>query len=231
MLIFRRVADVGKDSFYPNDSSKVSSNALSEFDEVSQQLIREYGLPSHVFISPYSVARESVKNINDDIIIIDPEIGRLQIETDELLNPKTLDNNPVFDTSIDDFKYRIANRVRRLIQIGSRKVIWVVTHTDVIRQFITLQKIEKIPRDITVDCVISAKCMLSRMSTTQKPIINDVVSSNQCPKCNRNNCICDAISATLRNVCMGCGQVPCMCIPKSSTCNRCRQINCRCQRY
>lgn len=238
MLIFRRVADVGKDRLYPDDSSKVSERALNDFDTVSEKLVKSYGPPAHVYVSPYGVARESVKNIDNNLIIIDPEIGRLQMNEAVSLNPLTVNHNPVFDTSINDFKDRCTARFRRLIQNGSRKVIWVVTHADVIRHFSVTQKIDDVPRDITVGYVISSTCVLaSRLSTmvAQQPEpvpvkkIKKVKKPQGCVRCNRVTCICDAISASLGNTCLRCGKIPCHCTPKG--CSSCGQLQCICHTY
>lgn len=229
MLIVRRVADVQNDKMYPDDSNRVTMESRDIFDSVSEKLIKDYGNPEVVFITPYAVGLESVKSLDQSIVVVDSEIGKLQLEHSTRLRDQTTKLNPVYDSSIDDFKNRIMHRNRRLIQIGNRKVVWVVTHEEVIRQFAVIHKLSDVPRKIPVDYVISAQCTLSRMSTTvsSETPVKPQRSPPKCINCNKVSCICDEISASLSDICMRCGRHPCSCIVIK--CKNCGQTNCICK--
>jgi hypothetical protein len=49
-----------------------------------------------------------------------------------------------------------------LVQIGATKIIWVITHPDVIRHMATTQSMKDIPKEIPMNYTIAFSCSLSK---------------------------------------------------------------------
>lgn len=249
MLILRRIAIENRDTKYPQDPSKLLEKSLKDFIEVNEKMVEQHGVPDYVFVSPFASARKSAETLPEDYrIIYDPEIGKHITNRKLLIQKETEDLLPVFDSNIEDFKNRVAHRFRRLVQIGSSRVIWVITHTDVMKEILTSQHKKDIPRDIPVTYVVAMTCTLSRVANPQQPKTLPVMTMQKkerereksklktkitkeketpiCRKCKRNECICDAISASLDSFCQKCQKEPCVCIKHA--CMDCMTYPCEC---
>lgn len=247
MLILRRLSLEIRDKETPFDSDKLNEESLKEFSEISEKLIVDFKKPDCIFISPYAASRMSIESLVDLKVIIDPEIGKCQINKNVTLKQSTEDLYPVFDYDIDDFKSRIDHRFRRLVQIGSMNVIWVITHPDVMRHILTSQKVADIPIDISVKYVVSMSCTLSKAVRSmhviqKKPVKEEMIYKEKaiiktlkkktgkptCNRCKKKKCICEEMKASLDSACKRCGLIPCVCIHVN--CYNCGQIQCICAR-
>lgn len=161
MFILRRVCYEEKDSKYPFDSAKILPDSRDEFNKISEDLVKRYNEPDFVFVSPYAAAIETVKNLPYKVIV-DPEIGKFQSNRNALLKQSTEDNLPVYDVNLEDFRSRVNHRFRRLVQIGATKVIWVVTHPDVIRHIASTQSMKDVPKEIPTNYTIAFSCSASK---------------------------------------------------------------------
>jgi hypothetical protein len=134
MLIVRPTPPTSHSNTYPDDSNKVSQEALNDFDALSEKLIADYGMPTYIFSTPYAVSRRCLKSLAlQTSVNADPEVGKYNNKYDARLTEGTQQDLAVFDIDRLDFEDRIRHRLKRLIQISTKHTIWVVTHPEVIQ--------------------------------------------------------------------------------------------------
>lgn len=247
MLVLRRIAVENRDAKYPQDTDNILKKSLEDFVKTTEKILDENEAPDYVFVSPFASARRCVETLDDSYrILYDPEIGKHITSRKSLLQKETEDLLPVFDSNMEDFKNRIAHRFRRLAQIGSSKVIWVITHQDVMKEILTAQKSKDIPKEIPVTYVVSMSCTLSRVANPQQQRTIPSTTSREskqkqkskekekrgpkvevlCRKCKKEECICDAIYASLEGFCQRCHKDPCICVKR--VCMDCMKFPCEC---
>lgn len=144
MIIYIRHGDDDGPVEHRHDQ-RLSEKGKKRSSRMAKRLIKRFGHPSIIYVSPFQRTLETVAAMSGQFkrtvtLKIDPKLSRYfssKEQADPSVYPETKKVNvPIYEKK-DDFKRRVKDhihRTRKAKHHKSSKVVWVITHTLVIKE-------------------------------------------------------------------------------------------------
>ena len=143
VIVIRHANDEGYDQKYKHDQ-KITKEGKKASSKLSKKLIRKYGEPDEIIYGPMIRTRQTalymLKEIQSDVTVKrDNRISRYFTQEEQKkpgVSTYTLSNKIPIQETHSDFKKRCRSFTEEKIKpnMKSKKIVWVITHTLVIKQ-------------------------------------------------------------------------------------------------
>jgi len=143
MIIYiRHGEDFDAEATVHHHDGDLTSEGRERSRLLAQYLVRTYGKPDRVYLSPFRRCRSTFQAMQGAIdtlpkVKIDASLSR-HFSRREQANPqvtkRTQRHRPPIEESLHDFHHRARYRAERLRQRRDRSVIWCITHALVFKQ-------------------------------------------------------------------------------------------------
>jgi broad specificity phosphatase PhoE len=145
VIYIRHGDDSNSDSIYTNDPT-ISKNDYPKIRNIGKNLIKKYGHPDLILVSPMFRTIETCgvfKDLFDQPchIKVSPELSRLftsKQRNPRTIHPRTLKHNPPLHEDSRMFKNRVDDHIETMFKNKyykrTKPVIWCITHALVIKR-------------------------------------------------------------------------------------------------
>ena len=155
IIYIRHGEDKSRNYKYKYDP-KLTRRGKDDAKELTEKLLKQYGVPDVIYFSPYARTRQTLKHMlrivskhSDKKIkkIVDHRLSRF-FTRKQKRNPDIREKTrylgaPIYETW-DDFKDRVADQLEDMEEeIKSNNVIWCVGHTLIIKLVAKYRNIDK----------------------------------------------------------------------------------------
>lgn len=136
MLILIRHAEedeTNTPSKYSHDAN-ITKKGAELARTVAKRLIRKYGHPSVIYLSPFKRTRQTVESMNVKAkTIVDNRVSKYFTKR-QSISPKIHSSTQSLSPPIAESKEQVLKRIREFVfSITSTNVVWVVTHAIILK--------------------------------------------------------------------------------------------------